>query len=179
MERFAMHFFGVFFFFLDIFFIYILNAIPKVPYTGAYDLRKTKALSSHWWLTRPSSATYVTRDISSGGYWLVHIVVPSIGLQTPLAPWVLSLAPSLFIGLHWPCVTSNGWLWASTPVFVRYWHSLTRERYVRILSAKSCWYAFKWNKNYSWTINKMLSYVHKIIEYSDTFLLKIHIVILI
>jgi hypothetical protein len=29
------------------------------------------------------------------GYWLVHIVVPPIGLQTALAPWVLSLAPSL------------------------------------------------------------------------------------
>jgi hypothetical protein len=29
------------------------------------------------------------------GYWLVHIVVTSIGLQTPSAPWVLSLAPSL------------------------------------------------------------------------------------
>jgi hypothetical protein len=26
---------------------------------------------------------------------LVHIVVPPIGLQTPSAPWVLSLAPSL------------------------------------------------------------------------------------
>jgi hypothetical protein len=31
-----------------------------------------------------------------GGYWLVHSVVLSIGLQTPLAPWVLSLAPSLW-----------------------------------------------------------------------------------
>ena len=29
-----------------------------------------------------------------GGYWLVNIV-PPIGLQNPLAPWVLSLAPSL------------------------------------------------------------------------------------
>jgi hypothetical protein len=29
------------------------------------------------------------------GYWLVHIVFPPIGLQTPLAPWVLSPAPSL------------------------------------------------------------------------------------
>ena len=29
------------------------------------------------------------------GYWLVHNVVPLIGLQTPLAPWVLSLAPPL------------------------------------------------------------------------------------
>jgi hypothetical protein len=27
------------------------------------------------------------------GYLLVHILVPPIGLQTPLAPWVLSLAP--------------------------------------------------------------------------------------
>ena len=30
-----------------------------------------------------------------GGYWLVHIVVPPIGLQIPLAPWVLSLASPL------------------------------------------------------------------------------------
>jgi uncharacterized membrane protein len=30
-------------------------------------------------------------------YWLVHIVVLSMGLQTPSAPWVLSLAPSLGI----------------------------------------------------------------------------------
>jgi hypothetical protein len=29
------------------------------------------------------------------GYWLVHIVGPPMGLQTPSAPWVLSLAPSL------------------------------------------------------------------------------------
>jgi hypothetical protein len=29
------------------------------------------------------------------GYWLVHIVVPSMGLQTPPAPWVLSLVPPL------------------------------------------------------------------------------------
>ena len=29
------------------------------------------------------------------GYWLVHIVVPPIGLQTPSAPWILSLAPPL------------------------------------------------------------------------------------
>jgi hypothetical protein len=29
------------------------------------------------------------------GYWLVHIDVPTMGLQTSSAPWVLSLAPSL------------------------------------------------------------------------------------
>ena len=28
-------------------------------------------------------------------YWLVHIVVPPMELQTPAAPWILSLAPSL------------------------------------------------------------------------------------
>jgi hypothetical protein len=29
------------------------------------------------------------------GYWLGHIVVLPIGLQIPLAPWILSLAPPL------------------------------------------------------------------------------------
>jgi hypothetical protein len=52
-------------------------------------------LSFHWWPTRPSSDTYAARDTSPRGYWLVHIVVPPIGLQIPLAPWVLSLAPPL------------------------------------------------------------------------------------
>jgi hypothetical protein len=32
---------------------------------------------------------------SSGGYWLVHIVVPPMGLQAPSAPSVLFLAPAL------------------------------------------------------------------------------------
>jgi hypothetical protein len=40
-------------------------------------------------------ATYATRDTSSGGYSLVHMVVPPIGLQTPLAPCIFS---SSFIG---------------------------------------------------------------------------------
>ena len=40
------------------------------------------------------------------GYWLVHIVDPPIGLQTPLAPWVLSLAPLLGspCSIQWNCV---------------------------------------------------------------------------
>jgi hypothetical protein len=56
-------------------------ALP-LPFPGAYNLRKTNGLSSHGWPTRPFSATYETRDTSSEGYWLVHIVVPSIGLPT-------------------------------------------------------------------------------------------------
>jgi hypothetical protein len=38
-----------------------------------------------WWFSR--------RQL--WGYWLVHTVVPHVGLQTPTAPWVFSLAPSL------------------------------------------------------------------------------------
>jgi hypothetical protein len=30
-----------------------------------------------------------------GGYWLVNTDVPPMGQTTPLAPWRLSLAPSL------------------------------------------------------------------------------------
>ena len=32
---------------------------------------------------------------SSGRYWLVHIVVPPVGLQAPSAPSILSLSPPL------------------------------------------------------------------------------------
>ena len=41
------------------------------------------------------------------GCWLVHIVVPPMGLQTPLAPWVLSLAPSLgtLCSVQWMAVS--------------------------------------------------------------------------
>jgi hypothetical protein len=35
-----------------------------------------------------------------GEYWLVHIVVPPIGLQMPPAPWVHSLAPPLGAVIH-------------------------------------------------------------------------------
>jgi hypothetical protein len=41
------------------------------------------------------------------GYWLVHIVVPLMRLQTPSAPWVLSLAPSLrtLCSVQWMAVS--------------------------------------------------------------------------
>jgi hypothetical protein len=107
------------------------------PRTGVYDLHRTKGLFFRWWPTRPSSVTYATRD--SGEYWLVHIVGPPIGLQTPLDPWVLSLAPSLG-------APSNRWLWASTSVFARHWYSLTRDSYIRVLSAKSfkAWFSISY-----------------------------------
>jgi hypothetical protein len=110
-------FYFLFYFLLGIFFIYISSAIPKVPHTlpplpylptpttwpwRSPILRHIKfarpmGLSFHWWPTTPSSDSYAARDKSSWGcgYWLVHTVVPPIGLQTPLAPWVLSLVPQL------------------------------------------------------------------------------------
>ena len=86
---------------------------------------RPRGLSSQWWPTRPSSATNAARDTSSGGYWLVHNVVPPIGLHISLAPWVLSLAPPLG-----PCNPSNSWLWASTSVFVRPRQSHKRKPYL-------------------------------------------------
>jgi hypothetical protein len=40
-------------------------------------------------------------------YWLVHFVVPPMRLQTPSAPWVLSLAPSLgtLCSVQWMAVS--------------------------------------------------------------------------
>jgi hypothetical protein len=110
------YFLGFLFVFLllGIYFIYISNAIPKVPHTLPHPvphpptptswpwrslvLRHIKfarpmGLSFHWWPTRPTSDTYAARDTSSGGYWVVNIVVPPIGLQIPPASWVLPPAP--------------------------------------------------------------------------------------
>jgi hypothetical protein len=103
-------------FLLGIYFIYISNAIPKVPHTLPHPLahpptptswpwcspvlrqiklKQPKGLSFHWWPTRPSSDTYAARDRSSGGYWLVHIVVPPIGLQIPFSSLVTFSSSSI------------------------------------------------------------------------------------
>ena len=73
-------------FLLGIFFIYISNAIPKVPHAPPTPLpthshflalrspvlrhikfAQPMGLSFHWWPTRPSSDTYAARDTSWGG----------------------------------------------------------------------------------------------------------------
>ena len=78
-------------------------------YTGASSLHRTKCLSPHWCLTRPSSATYaagsmghsmctlwlVVWSLGAQGVWLVNNVVLSMDFQTPSAPSVLSLTPPL------------------------------------------------------------------------------------
>jgi hypothetical protein len=88
------------FFKLGIYFIYISNAIPKVPHTlpplpypptptswpchfpvlRQIKFARPMGLSFHWWPIRTTSDTYAARDMRSGEYWVVHIVVPPIGL---------------------------------------------------------------------------------------------------
>jgi hypothetical protein len=82
----SLSFFFYHFLKLGIFFIYISNAIPKVPHPPPLPypptptswpwsspvLRHIKfarpmGLSFHWWQTRPSSDTYAARDKSSRG----------------------------------------------------------------------------------------------------------------
>jgi hypothetical protein len=66
---------------------------PGVPlYWGTQSLRvQWASLSSDGRLGH--LLIHMQLESRAQGYWLVHIVVPPIGLQIPLAPWVLSLAP--------------------------------------------------------------------------------------
>jgi hypothetical protein len=103
------------YFLLHIFLNYISNDIPKVPHTlpptslpthshffgpgiplywGIYSLRvQWASLSSDGRLGH--LLIHMQLESRAPGYWLVHNVVPPIGLQISLAPWVLSLAPPL------------------------------------------------------------------------------------
>jgi hypothetical protein len=103
--------FSIYLFLLDIFFIYIPNAIPKVPYTLSPPCSPThlvplldpgvplhikfaipRGLSSQWWLTRPSSATSAARDTSSGV--LVSSYCSTYGVADLLCfYWFSSLIP--------------------------------------------------------------------------------------
>jgi hypothetical protein len=67
------------------------------PLTEAYKVCKTKGHIFPMMANRPCSAfCYIcSYRHELQGHWLVHIVVQPIVLQTPLAPWVLSLAPPL------------------------------------------------------------------------------------
>jgi len=145
------------FYLLDSLFIYISNAIRKVPYnsycppapqpthscfmalafpcTKAYDLARPRdSPPIDGWTGNPLLHMQLETQLWGGGGG-VNIVVPPIGLQTPLSPWVLPLDPS--IGAFVP---SHRWLWASTFVFASHWHSLIRDCYISVLSAKSCWH---------------------------------------
>jgi hypothetical protein len=68
---------------------------PGVPlYWGIYSLQvQWASLSSDGRLGH--LLIHMQLESRAPGYWLVHNVVPPIGLQIPLAPWVLSIAPPL------------------------------------------------------------------------------------
>jgi hypothetical protein len=75
----------------------LLPPHPRIPYTRATSLHRTKTLFSHWCLRRPSSATYAVGpcvppyvllgwwfspwELGVGRVWLVDIVVLSMGLK--------------------------------------------------------------------------------------------------
>jgi hypothetical protein len=91
-------------------FLYPLNhsrpsALDSPTMGHLSSLYRTKDLSFHWCLTRPSSATYAAGACVLLGWWLspwqfcgvwlVDIAVLPTGLQTPSTPLVLSLTPPL------------------------------------------------------------------------------------
>jgi hypothetical protein len=55
------------------------------------------------------------------GYWLVHIVVPPMGLQIPSAPWVLSVAPSLgtMYSVQWMIVSIHFYIFQALAEILR------------------------------------------------------------
>jgi hypothetical protein len=67
------------------------------------------------------------------GYWLLHIDVPPMGLQTPSAPWVLSLAPSLgtLCSIQWIIVSIHFCICQALAEPLSY---------IRLLSVSSCWH---------------------------------------
>jgi hypothetical protein len=71
------------------------------PCTGAYNLHKNKGLSSHWWLTRPSSATYASRDTSPRrGWWVLVSSYCSSSYRVADSFSSLVTYSSSFIGDH-------------------------------------------------------------------------------
>jgi hypothetical protein len=114
-SRVTFFFKGNLFFLIRYFLIYISNATPKSPPHPPPSLPYPPTPTFWPWrspvLGHIKFACPVGLSSSDGqlghllihmqlesrapGYWLFHIVVPPIGLQIPLAPWVLSIAHPL------------------------------------------------------------------------------------
>jgi hypothetical protein len=110
-------------------------------YTGALNTLRPKVPLLPRCPTRPSSATYVTgalnpsmctlwlvvQSLGAVGVWPLDIVAPPMGLKLP------QLLQSLLQILHQgPHVQSNGWLQASTSVFIRLSKSLSGDSHIRL-----------------------------------------------
>jgi hypothetical protein len=120
------------------------------PHTRASNPHRTKGYFSHWC---PNKAIrYHIHGRSRGSlhvYSLVGSPVP--GGLCGSGPLTLLLCPlgckppqllqSLLQLLHpGPCAQSNGWLWASTSVFVRLWQSISGNSCIMLLSASTSWH---------------------------------------
>jgi hypothetical protein len=143
------------FFLLGIDFIYISNAIPKVPPTLSHPLphpptstswpwcspvlRQIKfarpmGLSFHRWPIRPSSDTYAARDTSSGGVLGSSYCCSTYRVADPFSSLVTFSSSSIGGPVIHPIADCEHLLL----VFARPRHSLTRDSYIWVLSAKSC-----------------------------------------
>jgi hypothetical protein len=71
---------------------------------------------------------------SRGSGWLT-LLLPPWGCKPPQL--LQSLLQLVYQG---PLVWSNGWLRASTSVFVRLWQSLSGDSHIRLLSASTSWH---------------------------------------
>jgi hypothetical protein len=65
------------------------------PCTGAYKVCKSNGPLFPEMARIGHLLIHMQLESRAPGYWLVHNVVPPIGLQIPLATWGLSLAPPL------------------------------------------------------------------------------------
>jgi hypothetical protein len=92
----------------------------RSPVLGHIKFASPMGLSLQWWLTRPSFDTYAARDKSSG-----------VLLSLYCCSTYRVAVPFSSLG--------NSWLWSSTSVFARPRHSFTRDSYIWVLSAKSCY----------------------------------------
>jgi hypothetical protein len=93
------------------------------------------------------------------GYWLVHIIVPPMGLQTPSAPWAFSLAPSLgtLYSVQWMAVSIHFCICQALaePLRRQLYQVLTaifwnQHRDLLTSSLHSHWAAFKLNPSPAW-----------------------------
>ena len=116
------------------------------PNNGASNTLRPKGLSSHLMSIQQDQplphmwpAPWVPPFVFFGwwyspqelwGVWPVNTVASSVGAATPLS----SFSPFYNSSIRDPLAQSNGWLQASSSVFVRLWQSLSGDSHIRLPS---------------------------------------------
>lgn len=110
--------------------------LPTLPCTGASDPRRTKSQSSHWCTIRLSFATYAAGVMGifhvysfvadlvprgSGVSGLFTLLLPQWGCKPSTSSVLFQIPPP---GPH---AQYNGWLKASSSIFVRFWQILSED----------------------------------------------------